>query len=322
MRVFDAAAVRAALDPDAAYRSQVEAFRCLGTGVAHLAERLILPGTGTDALAFCYAARLRPGTPPVCKFGAVATGNAARGLPAVHAVILALHPTTGEPLALCDGEAVTTLRTAAATAVAVDHLAVPGPHTLAVLGCGVQGRAHVRALAGRVRAVRLWDHTPGHAEALAAEASGPTAVAATAEEAVRGADVVVTCTTSATPVLAYEWLRPGATVVSIGSFAPERFEVDAAFPSRADAVVVDHVPTALRQAGPVVAAVAAGTLRPDALVGLGDVVAYRRSVRRRAGDIVYYNSVGLGVQDAAAVCALLEAGAVPEVGALLEVPKQ
>jgi ornithine cyclodeaminase len=131
-------------------------------------------------------------------------------------------------------------------------------------------------------------------------------VAGSAEAAVRAASVVVTCTTSATPVLEAAWLRPGATVVSVGSFAPERCEVDAAF---ADVVVVDHVPTALRQAGPVVAAVAAGTLRPDALIGLGEVVAHGRAARRHPEDLVYYNSVGLGVQDAAAVCALLE---VPE----------
>jgi ornithine cyclodeaminase len=318
MRFFDAAAVRRGLDLDAACRSQLEAFRCLGTGEADLAERLILAGTGGDALAFCYAARLRPGTPPVCKFGAVAAGNAARGLPAVHAVVLALDATTGQPLAMFDGEAVTTLRTPAASVVAVEHLATPGPHTVAILGCGVQGRAHARALAGRAARVLLWDHTPGHAERAAAQIGGVgiggvgiggVEVAENAEAAVAAATVVVTCTTSATPVLDSAWLGPGTTVVSIGSFAPDRCEVDASLVASADAVVVDHVPTALRQAGPVVAAVAAGRLRPDALIGLGEVVAHGRRARPHDTAIVYYNSVGLGVQDAAAVCALLE---VPE----------
>jgi len=313
MRFFDASAVRRGLDYDAAYRSQVEAFRCLGTGEADLAERLILTGTGGDALAFCYAARLRPGTPPVCKFGAVAAGNAARGLPAVHAVVLALDATTGEPLAMFDGEAVTTLRTPAASAVAVDHLTTPGQHTVAILGCGVQGRAHARALAGRAARILLWDHTPGHAERAAAQIDGvgidAVEVAESAKAAVAAATVVVTCTTSATPVLDTAWLSPGTTVVSVGSFAPDRCEVDASLVANADAVVVDHVPTALRQAGPVVGAVAAGTLRPDALIGLGEVVAHGRRARPNDTAIVYYNSVGLGVQDAAAVCALL---AVPE----------
>ncbi|HKT02618.1 MAG TPA: hypothetical protein VJT31_24070, partial [Rugosimonospora sp.] len=114
VRVIDGDEVRRRLDLDAAYRSQVEAFRCLGTGEADLPDRLILDGTGGDAVSFCYAARLRPGTGAVCKFGAVAGGNAARGLPSVHAVVLALHPTTGEPVALVDGEALTDLRTSAA----------------------------------------------------------------------------------------------------------------------------------------------------------------------------------------------------------------
>jgi ornithine cyclodeaminase len=303
MRFFDAAQVAALLPPPAARRSQETAFRCLGNGVADLAERLILPGTGGDALAFCYAARLRPGTPPVCKFGAVAAGNRARGLPSVHAVMLALDPVTGAPLAVFDGEALTALRTPAASVVAVESLSA-GPRVLAILGCGVQGRAHLRAFAdaGPLAEVRLWDHTPGTAE-RALDPALPTRLATSARDAVDGADTVVTCTSAAEPVLAHDWLAPGATVVSIGSFAPDRCEIDV---SRADAVVVDHAPTALRQAGPIIAAVAAGTLTPDRLVELGDVLATGRVVRRRPTDILYYNSVGLGVQDAAAACAILE----------------
>ncbi|WDZ83834.1 ornithine cyclodeaminase family protein [Micromonospora cathayae] len=311
MRFLDATAIERLLDPQTAYDSQREAFHCLGSGLADLAERLILAGTDGDALAFCYAARLRPGTPAVCKFGAVAPDNSRLGLPSVHAQILALHPRTGQLIAAFDGEAVTTLRTPAATAVAVDHLAAPGPRTLAVLGCGVQGRAHVRALAGRVSRVLLWDHRPGRAaetaDRLAPEVPVPVSAAPSAAAAVGAAEIVVTCTTSSTPVLRGEWVTDGATVVSVGSFAPDRSEVDRALVRRAGAVVVDHVPTGLRQAGPVVGAVAAGDLAPDTLIGLGDVVANGRQARADRHTIVYYNSVGLGVQDAAAVNAMLAA---------------
>jgi len=313
MRYVDAAMIERLLDLETAYRSQLEAFRCLGTGVAELAERLILSASPGDALAFCYASRLRPGAPAVCKFGAVAD-NRARGLPSVHAVVIALDAATGQPLACFDGEPITTLRTPAATAVAVDHLARPGAHELAVIGCGLQGRSHVRALAGRVSRVHLWDHHPGRASALADQLGGdlgvPLLVAASPADAVGAADIVVACTTSVTPVLSGDWVAPGTTVVSIGSFAPDRSEVDATLVRKAHAIVVDHADIAQRQAGPLVAALAAGDIAPGSVVELGDVVTGRRLARPDDAAIVYYNSVGLGVQDAAAVTTLLDLLAV------------
>jgi ornithine cyclodeaminase/alanine dehydrogenase-like protein (mu-crystallin family) len=310
VRLIDADEVRRRLDLDTAYRSQVEAFRCLGTGVADLPERLILDGTGGDAVTFCYAARLRPGTGAVCKFGAVAAGNAARGLPSVHALVLALHPTTGEPVALLDGEAITERRTAAASALAVDRLAAADASTLAVVGCGLQGRAHARALARRRAYRRIWlaDHTPAHAAAAAADLSDlPVAVAPSIDAAAADADILILCTTSSTPVLSAASPRPGTTVLSIGSFERGRHEVAPSFVAGADRVVVDHLPSALRQAGPIVAAAADGTLDPESIVDLGAVVAGDLSVRRSPGESVFYNSVGVGVQDAAAVWAVLHA---------------
>jgi ornithine cyclodeaminase/alanine dehydrogenase-like protein (mu-crystallin family) len=308
VRIIDAEEVRRRLDLDTAYGSQVEAFRCLGTGLADLPDRLILAGTGGDAVNFCYAARLRPGTGAVCKFGAVAAGNAGRGLPSVHALVLALHPVTGEPVAVVDGEALTELRTAAASALAVDRLARADADTLAVVGCGLQGRAHVRALARRrgYRQIRLFDHTPAHAaDAVAALTGLPVLAAPSGRAALDGADVVVTCTTSSRPVISAGWLRPGATVLSIGSFEPGRCEVEPSLVASADWTVVDHLPIALRQAGTIVAAIAGAGLDPSSIVDFGDVVATGRTVRTSPDDIIFYNSVGIGVQDAAAVWAML-----------------
>ncbi|MBO0867594.1 MAG: ornithine cyclodeaminase family protein [Micromonosporaceae bacterium] len=312
MRIIDSAQVRRVLDLATAYESQVEAFRCLGSGLADLPDRIILEGTGADAVSFCYAARLRPGTGAVCKFGAVAAGNAQLGLPSVHAMVVALHPVTGVPVAIVDGEALTELRTAAASALAVDRLSIPDAATLAVVGCGVQGRAHVRALAARrrYRQIRLFDHTPGHAEAARDDltrddlAPLPLSVAPSVAEAVAGAEVVVLCTTSSEPMLEAAWVAPGATVVSIGSFERSRCEVAPSFVAGVDQVVVDHKPIALRQAGPVVAAIAEG-MDPARVADLGELVAQDRPGRDSPHQTVFYNSVGLGVQDAAAVWAIL-----------------
>jgi ornithine cyclodeaminase/alanine dehydrogenase-like protein (mu-crystallin family) len=110
--------------------------------------------------------------------------------------------------------------------------------------------------------------------------------ATSAREAVRGADVLACCTSSVTPVLDAGWLAPGATVISIGSFAPGRHEVPAELAIRADAVVVDDVATALADAGPVIAAAAASGGFAERLIPLGAVVAGLRAARRADTDLV------------------------------------
>ncbi|WP_255283067.1 hypothetical protein [Actinomadura madurae] len=147
----------------------------------------------------------------------------------------------------------TTLRTSAASAVAAGHLAAPDASRLAVIGCGVQGRAHVRAMAavrplGRVTMTCRQPETCTAAADLAAELELPVETAASARAAVEDAQIVVTATTSAEPVVSGAWLRPGCTVVSVGSFAPDRAEVDGETLTRAASVVVDDVPTALEHA--------------------------------------------------------------------------
>jgi ornithine cyclodeaminase/alanine dehydrogenase-like protein (mu-crystallin family) len=127
------------------------------------------------------------------------------------------------------------------------------------------------------------------------------------EEAVRGADAVVCCTTSKEPVFSTKWLAPGALVISIGSFVPDRHEVPASLVSRADLVVVDDVAAALEDAGPIVAAVARSALSSGDLIPLGEIVAGLWPGRRDDSGIVYYNSVGIGVQDAAAALTIVDA---------------
>ncbi|BCB92090.1 ornithine cyclodeaminase family protein [Phytohabitans suffuscus] len=308
---YDEPAVRRLLDRDTAFASQREAFRCLGEGLADLGPRVVLGGGDGDAVTFSYTARLRRGTGTVCKLGGVNEENAARGLATVQATVVVLDARTGAVAAILDGNAITELRTAAATAVAVQHLAPAAtPLRLAVVGCGVQGAAHLRALTHHcgVASVALWDRDPARAAALAtgSPAGVPVTPVAGLATAVSEADVVVCCTTSTTPLLEIGWVKPGATVVSIGSFAPDRLEVSGEFAARAARVVVDHLPTALHQAGPVIAAVADHGLDPSAILELGAVVAHGAPARTTGGDIVFYNSVGIGVQDAAAALAILD----------------
>lgn len=310
--VLSATHVRELLDVDLAIESQRRAFGELGRGNAVLPARLLVEGSD-DSVSFCYAARLAPESGAVCKFGSVNPANADRGLPTISALITVLDGQDGRPVAIMDGTSVTTIRTSAASAVAVEVLANPDSHRLAVIGSGVQAEAHVRAISRvlALQSVRVWSTSRERCESLAGsldkEFAFEVTASATSEEALRDADVVVACTTSFEPVLESAWLRPGATVISIGSFASNRCEVPQDLLTRAGAVVVDDIDTAVEHAGPIVQGLASGLISRDELVSLGEVVAGLRPGRTSPSEIVYYNSVGIGVQDAAAAAAVLEA---------------
>lgn len=300
------------LTVDLAIDSQRIAFRNLASGEAILAERLLMDG-GEESVSFCYAARLDPASGAVCKFGSVNPANGDRGLPTISALVTVLDPTTGLPLAVMDGTSVTTIRTSAASAVAVEALANPGSHRLAIIGSGVQAGAHLRAIARilDLTHVAIWSpDAPGCAALVAvldAEFDFTVAVADSAEDAVGGAHVVTTCTSSTEPVIESSWVKDGTTVVSVGSFAPGHCEIPQDLVARAASVVIDHAPTAIDQAGPIVQALADGLLGRDDLIELGDVLIGRKSARTASDQVIYYNSVGVGIQDAAAAQVVLDA---------------
>ncbi|MCE1178373.1 MAG: ornithine cyclodeaminase family protein [Micrococcales bacterium] len=307
--ILPSADVTSLLDVDAAIESQRRAFLALGEGRTHLGPKASLPGEeGSRALS--YFARIGADGPAVGKFLSVNPANPARGLALIHGVITVLDAETGRPAAVLDGTAVTTLRTAAGSAVAVDTLARQDAATLTIVGSGVQALSHGHALA-RVRgldrvliAARRLDAAEAVADDLRGD--GPAVEASDdIEGAVREADVVVLCTTSMTPVIDAAWVRPGATVVSIGSFAPDRHEAGQDLLGL-DVVAVDDVHTNVEHAGPVMQALEAGTLAEGDLVALGAILAGHRPGRTDEDQTVFYNSVGLGVQDAAAAETVLE----------------
>src|SRR5205809_6767734 len=151
--------------------------------------------------------------------------NAERGIPTHMATIFLVVPQTGTPLAIMDGRLITEMRTAAVSAAATKLLASPSAKILAILGSGVQARSHVEALrlVRRFQEIRVWSPTREHAERFAKEID---AKAMPAEDAVRGADVVVTATNSKTSVLEGSWLRPGCHVNAVGACRPNWRELD------------------------------------------------------------------------------------------------
>jgi ornithine cyclodeaminase len=259
-------------------------------------------GRGAGAAAFALKA--------VC----IMPGNPARGLDAHQGLVTLFDGETGEPTAILDASAITAVRTAAVTAVATSVLARPDATTLALLGAGTQARAHLRALAG-VRAfeqVRVYAPTTAHAQDLAQQAgaaAGQVTVAASAQEAVRDADVVVTVTSSREPVLRREWLAPGAHVNAVGASSPQARELETATVA-ASALYCDSRESLRNEAGEFRLAVEQGLIAGEEHVRaeLGEVLAGLAAGRGDAGELTLFRSLGLAVEDlAAAQCAVAAA---------------
>jgi thiomorpholine-carboxylate dehydrogenase len=221
--------------------------------------------------------------------------NGARGLPTHLAIIAVFRSETGEPLAVMDGRLITELRTAAVSAAATKLLASPKAKSLAILGSGVQARAHGRALA-LVREfddIRVWSRDSLHARAFAAEIG---ATATSAEDAVRGADVVVTCTNSPEPIVRGAWLKSGVLVNAVGAVGPKRRELDDE--AMRGAVVVDSRDAALQESGDVLLAQA------PIYAELGELLAATKAMPK--SEITVFKSLGLAVEDLAAAKLVLQ----------------
>lgn len=239
------------------------------------------------------------------KLVTIVPGNAARGMPTLHAVVVWLDAATGQPLALMDGAAITAMRTGAASGVATRLLARPDSETLAVIGAGGQAEWQLRAVvaARPIRRVLVHARSPESRARFAermTEAIGiPVEAAGSAAAAVGEADVVCCATTSTEPVFDAAWLRPGTHVNGIGAFRLEMVELPPELFARAALVAVDSRAAAMAEAGDVVAAIERGLLAEAQLVELGTIG--REWVESREPDaITAFKSVGLAIQDVAA----------------------
>ena len=215
--------------------------------------------------------------------------NVERGIPTHMATIFLVDPQTGTPLAIMDGRLITEMRTAAVSAAATKVLAFPAAKILAILGSGVQSRSHAKALqlVRNFEEIRVWSPTKEHAERFAKEVGGK---AMSAEEAVRGADVVVTTTNSKTPVLKGSWLKPGCHVNAIGACRPDWRELDDE--AMSNVVFVDSREGAMKESGDVILSGA------KIYAELGEALAEK--VPSRANETTIFKSLGMAVEDIAA----------------------
>jgi ornithine cyclodeaminase/alanine dehydrogenase-like protein (mu-crystallin family) len=215
--------------------------------------------------------------------------NAGRGIPTHMATIFLCDPETGGPLAIMDGRLITEMRTAAVSAAATKLLAPRDATILAILGSGVQAHSHVEALrlVRNFEEIRVWSPTKEHAQRFAKEIG---ATATSVEQAISGADVIVTATSSKTPVLKGNWLKPGCHVNAIGACRPDWRELDDE--AMSNVVFVDSREGATKESGDVI--LSGANIHAE----LGEALAGK--VPPRTNETTIFKSLGMAVEDIAA----------------------
>jgi ornithine cyclodeaminase len=250
-------------------------------------------------------------------------GNARGEMPTHQAIIALFGVEDGRPIALMDGRYITEIRTAAASALATRVLGRPVSSIAAILGTGVQARAHAHALAEilPLREVRIWGRTRLHAETLARElnATGLAARAVdTAGQACTGAHVICTTTSTHDPVLALEDVENGTHINAVGSCTPRMREIAADLMAAAS-IFVDSIEGALTEAGDIILAMKDGTL-PAAprLTLLADALAGRKAGRASDHEITMFKSLGIALEDLTCAALVYERAVERGVGTTVQ----
>jgi ornithine cyclodeaminase/alanine dehydrogenase-like protein (mu-crystallin family) len=231
-----------------------------------------------------------------------------------HFLFLLYRAADAEPLAILDANNLGQIRTGAASGLATKFMAPAGASTLAIIGSGFQARTQLEATRAVLPflEVRVWSRDPAKRAAFAAETN--TRAVETAEQAVRGAQIVVTATNAKEPVISSEWVAPGTHINVMGSNQANRREIPAELVHRADLIAVDSIEQARMEAGDLVMVLEEKDWSSPRIVELKDVVAAGASARRPPGQITLFKSIGLAVEDVIAAAFVYEQAQAQGIG--------
>lgn len=316
IRILSGREVRKALPMSEAIEVMATAFGELSN---HSAEVPLRSRIATDAgVTLLMSAYLKESRDFGIKVVSVYEKNPDLGLPVVSAVVFVLDPQTGIPKALMDGATLTAIRTGAGGGLAARFLSLEESRIVALFGAGVQARAQLEAVVAvrGIAEVRIISRTRKSAEKLAKEiGSWPNPVkvvlAENPKKAVHEADIVITATTSSTPLFDGNDLKPGVHVTGVGSFTPNMREVDETTVRRAY-VVADSREACLAEAGDIII--------PNASIHaeIGEIVNGNKPGRTSPDQITFFKSVGVAIQDAAAAAAVLAGAEKMSFGTIVE----
>lgn len=283
-----------------------EALAALARGEMTQPLRTVIAPPGARGLLGLMPAH-KASEPPAygVKVIGVFPDNPARGLDAHQGSVILLSGDTGEVMALMNASAITAIRTAAVSGVATELLAREEASELAIIGAGVQAHTHLEAMAS-VRPIkrarvssRRFDNTQRFVEAMQPLYDFPLEAVETVEAAVRGADLIVTATSSREPVVRREWIAEGAHLNVVGASIPAAREVDSAMMAAAS-LFVDRRESTLNESGDYLMALREGAIGPDHIrAEIGEVLVGEKPGRTSAAEITLFKSLGLAVEDLA-----------------------
>jgi len=330
--VLSAADVHVLLSYDECAAAMRGALTALASGQAQQPLRTVIAPDGAAGLMALMPSYLTAGTGPggdrEAAYGlkaiCITAANPAAGLDTHQGVVLLSSGATGEPLALLNASAVTEIRTAAVSVVATDLLARPDADQLAVIGTGVQARAHILALDGarQLSQIRVAGRDQQRAEQFAASFDGqttaPVAACPSAREAVADASVIVTATSSAQPVLNRDWIAPGTHINAVGACLPHQRELDTATVA-AGVLFADRRESLLAESGDYVLAAAEGAVTPAQIrAELGELLLGTAAGRASADEITIFESLGLAIEDLAAARRVYQLAAEAGAGSRID----
>jgi ornithine cyclodeaminase/alanine dehydrogenase-like protein (mu-crystallin family) len=246
--------------------------------------------------------------------------NPALGKDAHQGCVLLSSGETGEPLAIMNASAITEIRTAAVSAVATKQLSREDAGELAIVGSGIQARAHLVALAAvrTIKRARVFSPNPDHPKQLAEEMGSqfnfPIEPVPTAELALKDADLIVTATSARQPVIERKWVSAGAHINAIGTYSAQAREIDSATMAAAR-IFVDRRESALNEAGDYLLAAEEGLLTPESLLAeIGELLLGEKAGRTSEDEITLFKSLGLAVEDMACAQYLFRKAKTENVG--------
>ena len=318
-----AADVQRALPMRDAIAAMRDAFVQLSSGQVNCPPRQRLPAADAGGAALVMSCHSAVSRLFALKFITLFAANRDKGLPLIQSSVMLADGTTGQPLAVMDGAAVTAIRTGAAAGLATDVLARPDAAVVAIFGAGVQARTQLEAVC-TVRAIRqafVYDPNAAAAERYAGEMTErlrrPVVRAGSPREALADAGVVCTATTAAVPVFADDDVPPGVHINAVGSYRPEVSEIPAATVCRAR-IVVDHFASAREEAGDLLGPLSRGDLDETRFATeLGAVLLGSAPGRCSTDEITFFKSVGVAIQDLCAAASALENARRLGLGTLL-----
>jgi alanine dehydrogenase len=315
IKAFSAEDIRRALSMNEAIEVIQDAFAQLSDKKTQSPVRTSLKVSEREDAALVMPAFLERTRALGAKLVTVFPRNPERGLPATQALVLLVDAEMGAPLAIYEGTYLTRLRTGAATGAATQALARPDARVLALFGAGGQALFQVRGVLAvrRIEEIRIYDPRPERMAVLSEDLKGlagsreaKIVKTSSSSQAVMGADILVTATTSNTPVFRGDLLSPGAHINAIGAFKPEMQEVDEETILRSR-IFVDSVEACLEEAGDLIIPFKKGRIHREDIQGeLGELVLGRKAGRRTPDEITYFKSVGNAVQDISVALAIFQ----------------